>query len=630
MRALWSLTLVLPVCLAGCGFQPQASPGVALHGVLHGGQQGVSGAHVYLYAANTTGYGQPSVPLLNAAKTGYSDSNGAYVLTDANGFWSITNDYTCTSNSTQVYLYGVGGNAGSGTNSGAGFLAALGNCGSLGNIGYVWMDEVTTVAAAYALAGFATNATHVSSSGTTLALTGIQNAFATASSLVSLQTGNANSTTAAGNATVPSATIYTLANILGACVNSAGPGTGTPCTQLFAAAKNGTTSPTDTATAALNIAHNPGTNVSTLYTLVPATPPFSGGLTTQPNDFTLALNYTGGGISKPEGIAVDASGDVWVANYGTAGITEILSTGAFAANSPFTAGGIGLSQAIAIDASGNVWVANANNSLSELTSSGTAVSSSAYTGAGLNSPSAVAIDPSGYVWVADSAKNYCVSEFTSSGSAVSGFTSATDAGCSGIYGLAIDKTGDVFAISNDSSVLVEMYGSQAVSPNSPGGEIGRHGGGDIASPDGVAINNSGDIWVADGSKNSTTISEFGSNGIAISGANGVIGGGLQTPSAVAADGGGNLWITNSGGPSVSEFNSSGTALSPPATGSFNGGYTGGNLTNPAAIAVDGSGNVWVADEGSSTVIELVGIGTPVVTPIVASIRSPYNVPGSEP
>jgi sugar lactone lactonase YvrE len=633
MRALLSPLFALPFLLTGCALSAPSS-GVALHGQLHGGQQAVAGAKVYLLAANTTGYGQPSVSLLLAADTGNAaDAIGSYVKTDANGFWSITGDYNaCASSTTQVYLYGLGGNAGGGANSDAGFLAALGNCGGLSTVGYVWMDEVTTVAAAYAIAGFATDATHVSSSGTALALTGIQNAFKTSSNLVSLSTGMAYSTTPAGNAAVPSATIYTLANILSSCVNSAGPGAGSNCNELFAASKSGGTSgnlPTDTATAAINIAHYPGSSTSTLWSLVPATPPFAGGLMTQPNDFTLALNYTGGGISKPESIAVDGSDNVWVANYGTAGVSKILASGAFATSSPFTAGGIGLSDAIAIDGSGNAWIANSNNSLSELTSTGSAVSASAYTGAGLNAPSSIAIDANGYVWVGDSAKSYCVSEFYPNGNAVAGYTSSTDAACSGVYSIAIDKTGDVLAVSNDNSALIEMYGSVGP-PLVPGMEIGKHGGGGIASPDGVAINNSGDIWTANGAKNSTTLSEFGTNAVAISGTNGVIGGGLQTPSAIASDGGGNLWIANSGGPSVSEFTSLGVALSPAASGSFNGGYTGGNLSNPAAIAVDGSGNVWVADEGSSTVVELIGIGTPVVTPLVASITSPYNVPGSEP
>src|SRR5258708_1362045 len=92
-------TLCLPF-LAGCALQQTASsihePAVKLTGSVHGGQQPIVGAHVYLFAANTTGYGQPSISLLNAASTGASDSLGAYVTTDASGGFTITGDYACT------------------------------------------------------------------------------------------------------------------------------------------------------------------------------------------------------------------------------------------------------------------------------------------------------------------------------------------------------------------------------------------------------------------------------------------------------------------------------------------------------------------------------------------------------
>ncbi|MCU1253613.1 MAG: hypothetical protein JWQ49_6642 [Edaphobacter sp.] len=92
-------TLCLPL-LTGCSLQqtasPKPQPAVKLTGSVHGGQQPIVGAHVYLFAANDTGYGQPSISLLNAASTGASDSLGAYVLTDANGGFTITGDYACS------------------------------------------------------------------------------------------------------------------------------------------------------------------------------------------------------------------------------------------------------------------------------------------------------------------------------------------------------------------------------------------------------------------------------------------------------------------------------------------------------------------------------------------------------
>lgn len=92
----------------------------------------------------------------------------------------------------------------------------------------------------------------------------MQNAFVTASSLASLSTGVALATTPGGNGTVPQTEINTLANVLARCINSTGPAFAS-CATLFSDAKSGGTSgttPTDTATAAINMAHNPASNWS--------------------------------------------------------------------------------------------------------------------------------------------------------------------------------------------------------------------------------------------------------------------------------------------------------------------------------------------------------------------------------
>src|SRR5258708_1805093 len=117
----------------------------------------------------TTGYRVASVSLLEPALTGASISIGAYVPAGSDGSFTIAGDYTCTAN-TQVYLFALGGDSGSGNNPASGLLAVLGNCPNSGSFSAttakVTVNEVSTIAAAYAMAGFATDATHGSSSGT--------------------------------------------------------------------------------------------------------------------------------------------------------------------------------------------------------------------------------------------------------------------------------------------------------------------------------------------------------------------------------------------------------------------------------------------------------------------------------
>ena len=125
MRVLCAIAVVsCTLVLAGCAgapvmttteTQPAAVQGAALHGMVHGGQQPISGAHVYLFAADATGYGKASDSLLTSSVTaqippgGQDGSGNWYAATSGTGSFSITGDYTCPSASAQVYLYAVGG-----------------------------------------------------------------------------------------------------------------------------------------------------------------------------------------------------------------------------------------------------------------------------------------------------------------------------------------------------------------------------------------------------------------------------------------------------------------------------------------------------------------------------------------
>jgi len=591
-----------------------------------GGQQAIVGARVYLFAANAgvftpnaTGYGNASVPLLTSqAGTTLDTSGGAtsgdyYATTGTGGAFSITGDYSCTANA-QVYLYAVGGDAGSGANSAAGLMAVLGNCpGGASAFAtatpYVVVNEVSTIAAAYAFAGYATDAVHVSSSGTSLANTGIANAFANAANLESISTGAALTTTPAGNGTVPQSEIYTLANILASCINSTGPGF-TACTTLFSNAESAGSSgtvPTDTATAAINIAHNPGANIGTLYGLSTATPPFATALSVQPNDFTVGVIYSGGGLSGVAAFGIDALGDMWLVNDTGNSISEFGPSGAaISTASGFTGGGLSNPTGIAIDNSGDVWTSFPNgNRISEFGSNGIAITTaSGYTGGGMNHPGSSAIDTIGNVWLANQNGN-SISEFSSGGTPVLS-TGYSGGGINNPRGVSIDGSGSVW-LANQSGNSLSKFSSAGAAVSTASG----YTGGGLNTPKDLALDSSGNVWVANNGNNS--ISKFNTSGTAISTSSGYTGGGLSAPVVIAIDGAGNVWLANQSGNSVSEFNSSGTAI----TGS--NGYTcAGCMNSPAGPVIDGSGNVWVANN-NNTITQLIGAATPVITPIVAGL-----------
>ena len=610
--------------------------GVALRGTVHGGEQPISGAHVYLYAANTTGYGSASVSLLTSGSGRTEDGNGNYYVTSqSDGTFSISEDYNCatsksTSNS-QVYIYSIGGNPGlgEGTNAAIGLMAGLGACGNLSTSEVIIVNEVSTIATAYAIAGFAADATHVSSSGSNLAATGIADAFGAVANLESLGTGLAISATPAGDGVPPQQEINALADILAACVNSAGTITGgaspTPCYTLFTNAMNGATAPSETATAAINIAHNPGLNITDLYGLITASAPFEPALSPQPSDLTLAITFSGSGLDgtgfAPEGIAVDGYGNVWVPNYKSNTISEFNYKGTVLSGSTgFKGAGLDQPTSIAIDIYGNAWVANFNGtSISEFNSNGIGISGPpGFEGSGLNTPYGVAIDNVGHTWVCNFGGNN-LSEFTSSGAALSGLDGYPVGALVGPAGIAADTSGNVWAVdynaSNYAIVESDSLGAQTADPS------GFTGGG-LNAPYGVAIDGSGNVWVSN-QGGSGSISEFSSSGSVMSGSSGFSGGGIDGPYGIAIDGSGNVWTANNFGYSVSEFDSGGT----PISGS--NGYTSAGLIAPYGIAIDPSGNVWVATaDASNSLTEFVGAASPVVTPIAAGVQ--YKELGARP
>ena len=631
---LFSCLASIPVAalLAGCaGMTTTASPvaqtGNPIKGMVHGGQQPVVGAHVYLMQANVTAYGAASVSSLNATSTGNSDSIGAYTLTGSDGSFTITGDYSCTPQR-QYYLYALGGNPGAGTNANAGFLAAIGACPSNGTfastIPYVFINEVSTVVAAYSFAGFAVDATHVSANTTPLSQTGLANAFLSASNLANLATGTAYTTTPAGNGTVPVNTINALANILAACVNS-NPTSSTTCATLLAAAKSGGTTgttPTDTATAAINIAHNPASNVAALFALSTASPQFPSTMTQAPNDWLVAVGYSGagsngGGINGAYSVAVDAEGAVWFTNVNTGSVSKLSSTGA--AESPaagFANAALAIPTGIAIDLSENAWTVDAAaNHIIEL--SGGGVPAGTFTGGGLFTPEGVAIDGSSNEWVVNGGGN-SLSKFSSNGTAISPATVGyTGGGITHPNAVAIDNTGAVWITNNPDPTAggipsVSKFSSAGVAISNSNGYTGAG----LKTPKAIAIDASNDAWVANFDGNS--VSGFSPSGTPLS--SGFTGGGLSSPYALAIDGNGNIWVANYGNATVSEFSNAGTAVSP-ASG-FSGGMVG---AGPSGIDIDGSGNVWIANQlASSTstnaVTQLVGAAVPRVTPLAAAVK----------
>ena len=628
-----AFVLGLTGCSANFGDVTSTSTQTAMHikGVVHGGQQPLNGAHIYMYAASTAAYGgqgiaasssNASTSLLTAATGNPADGNGNfYVTTDVFGNFDINGAFACTPN-TQVYLYSTGGDpqvngvgTPSGGNAAATMLAVVGNCASatpsaaFPNVTFVSINEISTAVTAFALAGFATDPLHIGApsavAGHAASGTGIANAFNTALNIVNQASGVPNPTFPKNSSvTVPVTRINTVADFLAACINSTGTGA-SGCTTLFSNTTYATT-PTDTAAAAINFAQNPGGNIAALIGLATSASPFQP-VFSSANDLSLTLNYTGGGINFAKGIAIDAAGNAWVTNQVGNSVTEISSAGTFLSGpNGFTGGGLSGPIGVAIDGVGNAWVANPNaNSVTEISSAGAFLSgTSGFTGGGLNGPFSIAFDSSGNVWVVDANSNPgSVTELSSSGVALSNYTGG---GLDGPIGIAVDGAGNAW-VTNDSGNSVTEVSNSGAFPSGPNG----YSGGGLNGPGEIAIDGAGNAWMTNTLV--ASVSELSNSGAVLSGPNGYTGGGVNGAIGIAIDGSGNAWMANFLDSTVTELSGTGTILS------GTGFYTGGGLNEPYAIAIDNSGNVWVSNLVGKSLTELIGLATPVVTPIAAGL-----------
>jgi hypothetical protein len=151
----------------------------------------------------------------------------------------------------------------------------------------------------------------------------------------------------------------------------------------------------------------------------------------------------GSGFYFPQGVAVDAAGNVFVSDSGHNAVKEVLPDG----TTRTIGSGFYFPQGVAVDAVGNVFVADTfNNAVKEVLPNGAIRT----IGSGFVQPTGVAVDADGDVFVADSL-NSAVQEVLPDGTIRtigSGFNSPT--------GVAVDAYGDVFVADYGNSRVVEL------------------------------------------------------------------------------------------------------------------------------------------------------------------------------
>lgn len=606
------------LALTGCGIGSQAAPdpvSLTVSGTVHGGQQAVIGAQIQLYAVGTSGNGSTATPLLTSPV--YSKVNGAF---------SITGDYVCPSSTTQVYITATGGNPGltSGAqNPALAMMAALGNCGDLSPDQFITINEVTSVAAAWTLAPFSKGYGSIGAASTNPA--GIANAFLNANLIV--DTAGGKTRTLASNLKTEPGKIYALADAMASCINSDG---GSGCTPLFTAATpSGGSAPTNTFDAILNIVKSPANNVAGVFSAIGAQPPFATTLTKAPSDWTLSLSVTGGGMSQPTALGLDSGGNVWVANYsGVGGAQAVLSAfgpqGAPLTTTGYGAGQLGESYGLAVDPTGNVWVSAEENPHHGSTrgsivrflgaaSGGTMGTSTVFSDSTIDYPYGIAADSNGNILVANYG-NSSVTVVKPSGPTYTVFSGNSE--FSFPITLVPDASNGIWVADGETSAThVDSAGNKLALIDCCG------------ESSGIALDSSGNVWVASYLETSGDINDSTDDGsVAEIGADGTVikefitAGGIFKPAAIAVDAAQNVWVANYHSPagqtgqSFSELAGS-TSTSPGAALSPSMGFgVDAGMIEPDSIAIDQSGSLWFASEGTNSIVEFFGMAAPTKTP----------------
>jgi DNA-binding beta-propeller fold protein YncE len=227
------------------------------------------------------------------------------------------------------------------------------------------------------------------------------------------------------------------------------------------------------------------------------------------------------GLYYPFGVAVDAAGDVFIADTYNSRVVKIPAGG----GAQTTVGsGLNMPGGVAVDGAGDVFIADAYNSrVVEVPAGGGAQTT---VGSGLSYPYGVAVDAAGDVFITDSGNNRVVEVPASGGPQ----TTVPASGLKYPIGVAVDGAGDVFIGDAGNSRVVEVPASGGPQTTVPASGL--------SSPYGVAVDGAGDVFIADHVNN--LVVEVPASG----GAQTTVGSGLYNPVGVAVDGAGDVFIAD--------------------------------------------------------------------------------------
>ena len=375
-------------------------------------------------------------------------------------------------------------------------------------------------------------------------------------------------------------------------------------------------------------------------------------------------------LNFPSGIAVDAAGNLYIPEpynnrirkVSNTVITSVVGNSLIGDNGPATSAELNFPEGIAVDAAGNLYIADVGNSRIRKISNGVITTAAGNgtmgfsgdngpaTTAQLANPLGVAVDSAGSVYIADR-NNHRIRKVsggvitTVAGNGTQGFSGdngpAASAELNYPQGVAVDSAGNLYIVDTGNG-RIRKISNGVITTVAGNGSAGFNGDNVPATsaqlvPAAVAVDSAGNLYVADNYNSRireisngviTTVAGNGTPGF--SGDNGsATGAQLDYPEGVALDSAGNLYIADVGNICIRKI-SNGVITTVAGNGTM--GFSGDNgpaanaeLADPRGVAVNAAGDVYIASVGDGRIRILTPTGsrcTYSVSP--ASLQAPAS------